>query len=293
LPQAKNSKEGRAEKTGETRLSKAALPAGGAAALWRQIRAEAAAAAAADAVMRPFLRHFILDQPDLRAALMQRLVERLHHKFLDKQVLLHNCAAVFAGINESEAVLAADLAAVYVRDPATKRLLEPLLYYKGFHALQTHRIAHALWQAGRRDFALYLQSRSSSVFQTDIHPAAQIGRGVILDHATGLVIGATAVVEDNVTLLHEVTLGGTSKTGGDRHPKIRPNVLIGAGAKILGNIEVGEGAKLAANAVILQNVPPYATMAGVPGRIMARAGEASSRGGAKTGSAGGKGKSRA
>ena len=154
------------------------------------------------------------------------------------------------------------------RDPACERFIEPFLYFKGFHALQTHRLAHWLWSNDRRDFALYLQSRSSDVFQTDIHPAARFGRGVFIDHATGLVVGATAVVEDDVSILQNVTLGGTGKEAGDRHPKIRSGAMIGAGAKILGNIEVGACARIAAGSVVLRAVPANATVAGVPARVI-------------------------
>ena len=158
------------------------------------------------------------------------------------------------------------------RDPATTRFIEPVLYYKGFHAIQTHRLAHWLWSKGRRDFALYLQSRSSAVFQCDINPAARIGRGIFLDHATGLVVGETAVIEDDVSILHDVTLGGTGKEHGDRHPKIRHGVLIGAGAKILGNIEVGHCARIAAGSVVIKPVPHNVTVAGVPAKVVGEAG---------------------
>jgi serine O-acetyltransferase len=162
----------------------------------------------------------------------------------------------------------ADLLAVLERDPACNRLIEPVLYFKGFHALQTHRLAHWLWNNGRSDFALTLQSLSSQIFQTDIHPAARIGKGVFLDHATGVVIGATSIVEDDVSMLHGVTLGGTGRTRGDRHPKVRRGVLIGAGAKVLGNIEIGRCAMIAAGSVVLDPVPPNKTVAGVPARIV-------------------------
>ena len=165
-----------------------------------------------------------------------------------------------------------DIQAYYDRDPACDRFLMPVLYFKGFHAIQTHRLAHWLWKKGRRDFALYLQSRSSAVFQTDINPAAKIGKGIFLDHATGLVVGETAVVEDNVSILQGVTLGGTGKEMGDRHPKIRHGVLIGAGAKILGNIEIGHCTKVAAGSVVVKPVPPNKTVAGVPARIIGEAG---------------------
>jgi len=157
-----------------------------------------------------------------------------------------------------------DLQAFRERDPACVRYSIPLLYFKGFHALQAYRVGHFLWQQGRSELALYLQSRVSEVFAVDIHPAAQIGSGILLDHATGLVIGETAVVGDHVSLLHEVTLGGTGKETGDRHPKIRSGVLIGAGAKILGNVEIGEGAKVAAGSMVLNDVPAHCTVAGVP-----------------------------
>ena len=166
----------------------------------------------------------------------------------------------------------ADIVATVDRDPATHRYLEPVLYFKGFHAIQTYRLAHWLWQRNRKDLAYYLQSRSSAAFQTDIHPAARIGRGIFLDHATGLVVGETAVIEDDVSMLHGVTLGGTGNQDGDRHPKIRRGVMIGAGAKILGNIEVGCCARIAAGSVVLQAVPPQKTVAGVPAKVIGEAG---------------------
>jgi len=162
----------------------------------------------------------------------------------------------------------ADISAVLERDPACTRLIEPFLYFKGFHAIQAHRLNHWLWHHGERDFALYLQSRSSEVFQTDIHPAAKFGHGIFLDHATGLVVGETAEVGDDVSMLHHVTLGGSGKESGDRHPKIRRGVVIGAGAAILGNIEVGEHARVAAGSVVLKAVPAHATVAGVPAKVV-------------------------
>ncbi len=166
----------------------------------------------------------------------------------------------------------ADIVATIDRDPATTRFIEPVLYYKGFHAIQTHRLAHWLLGKGRKDFALYLQSRSSAVFQCDINPAAKIGRGIFLDHATGLVVGETAVIDDDVSILHDVTLGGTGKEHEDRHPKIRRGVMIGAGAKILGNIEVGHCARIAAGSVVIKPVPNNVTVAGVPAKVVGEAG---------------------
>lgn len=166
----------------------------------------------------------------------------------------------------------ADIKAIVERDPACGRLIEPLLFFKGFHAIQTHRLAHWLWSRGARDFALYLQSRSSDAFQTDIHPAARFGRGVFLDHATGLVVGATAVVEDDVSILQDVTLGGTGKESGDRHPKVRRGVMIAAGAKILGNIEIGACSRIAAGSVVVHPVSRNVTVAGVPAKVIGPAG---------------------
>jgi serine O-acetyltransferase len=165
----------------------------------------------------------------------------------------------------------ADLAATVDRDPAADRYIEPLLYFKGFHAIQTHRLAHWLLNKGRKDFALYLQSVSSAVFQVDINPAAKVGRGIFMDHATSVVIGETAVIEDDVSILQGVTLGGTGKEDGDRHPKIRQGVLIGAGAKVLGNIEIGRCSRIASGSVVLKPVPANSTVAGVPAKVVGHA----------------------
>jgi serine O-acetyltransferase len=161
-----------------------------------------------------------------------------------------------------------DLTAVVERDPAARGMAQPFLYYKGFHALESYRVSHSLWNQGRNALALYLQNRISEVFAVDIHPAARIGKGILIDHATGVIIGETAVVGDDVSMLHEVTLGGTGKEGGDRHPKVGDGVLIGAGAKILGNIRIGEGSKIAAGSVVLKEVPPHSTVAGIPARVV-------------------------
>lgn len=164
----------------------------------------------------------------------------------------------------------ADIEATVARDAAVSDLLTPLLYFKGFHAVQAHRLAHYLWQRGRFQLALFLQSRIAETFGVDIHPAAQIGKGVMFDHATGIVIGETAVVEDNVSILQSVTLGGTGNESGDRHPKIRQGVMVGAGAKILGNIEIGEGSKVGAGSVVLDSVPAHVTVVGVPAKVVGR-----------------------
>jgi serine O-acetyltransferase len=166
-----------------------------------------------------------------------------------------------------------DLVAMFERDPACFSLLEPLLFFKGFLALSTYRVAHQLWQDGRRWLALYLQSVASEAFAVDIHPAARIGCGILLDHATSFVVGETAIIEDDVSILHEVTLGGTGKECGDRHPIIRSGVLLGAGAKILGRVEIGTGAKVGAGSVVLNDVPPHTTVAGVPAVVVGQPGE--------------------
>lgn len=163
-----------------------------------------------------------------------------------------------------------DIKAVHRRDAAVNDYLTPLIHFKGFHAVQVHRMAHYLWQHGRHQLALFLQSRNSETFGVDIHPAAQIGKGVMFDHATGIVIGETAVVEDNVSILQSVTLGGTGHESGDRHPKVRQGVLVGAGVKILGNIEIGEGSKVGAGSVVLSSVPPHVTVVGVPAKVVGR-----------------------
>jgi serine O-acetyltransferase len=197
---------------------------------------------------------------------------RVAHPALSADLVEQAYDEALADDSEIAIGMRADVAAVLDRDPACYRVLEPVLYFKGFHALQCHRLANWLWRKGRRDFALYLQSRSSEVFQTDINPAAKIGKGIFLDHATGLVVGETAVIEDDVSMLHSVTLGGTGKQGGDRHPKIRKGVLLGAGAKILGNIEVGQCSRVAAGSVVLASVPRNKTVAGVPAKVVGEAG---------------------
>ncbi len=236
--------------------------------LWIKLRKEAQDALEQSPILATLFVDSILNRATFEAAIFHRVAARLKNDIVAQGVIVH----AFYRAAEAEpaliGALRADIAAVVERDPATERFIEPFLYFKGFHALQTHRLANFLWRTGERDFALYLQSRSSDVFQTDIHPAAYIGKGVFLDHATGLVVGETAVVEDDVSLLQNVTLGGTGKVAGERHPKLRKGVIVGAGAKILGNIEIGDYAKIAAGAVVLAPVPAYATVAGVPAKIL-------------------------
>ena len=240
--------------------------------IWGAIRDEARAIIEADPVMTTFIYSAILDHDRLEDAVIARIASRLHSRDIPGDIIRHKFDAMADADAEWSDILRIDIAAVYDRDPACDRLIEPILYFKGFHAIQTHRLAHWNWKQGHRDFAYYLQSRSSQVFQTDINPAARMGRGIFMDHATGVVIGATAVVGDNVSLLHGVTLGGTGKESGDRHPKIGSGVLLGAGAKVLGNIRVGDCSRVAAGSLVLKDVPDKVTVAGVPGKIVGVAG---------------------
>jgi serine O-acetyltransferase len=240
--------------------------------VWARIRREAEGVARHEPELATFIYSTILHHDTLEAAVVYRLSERLDHAALAGELIRQAYADALEDTPTIGDSFRADIVATVDRDPATHRLLEPVLYYKGFHAIETHRLAHWLWTKGRRDFALYLQSRASAVFQCDIHPAAKIGRGMFLDHASSVVIGETAVIEDDVSMLHGVTLGGSGKEAGDRHPKIRYGVMIGAGAKILGNIEVGHCARIAAGSVVLKPVPNNVTVAGVPAKVVGVAG---------------------
>jgi serine O-acetyltransferase len=241
-------------------------------AVFARVRAEAEVIARREPEIAGTLYATILNQETLDAAIAHRLAARLGHSDVPAEILRQTFLDIIGRDPAIGDAFRADILAVLDRDPACTRLIEPLLYFKGFHAIQTHRMAHALWKVGRRDFALYLQSRSSQVFQADIHPAAVMGKGIFMDHATGVVVGSTVVIEDNVSMLQDVTLGGTGKETGDRHPKIRHGVLIGAGAIILGNIEIGHCSRIAAGSVVLQPVPNKKTVAGVPARIVGEAG---------------------
>ncbi|MBI1619468.1 serine O-acetyltransferase [Aquamicrobium zhengzhouense] len=240
--------------------------------IWDTIRAEAFAAVERDPILSGFLYSTVLNQSSLESSVIHRVSERLDHSDLPSDLIRQTYEEMVGSNPDWGTAVRVDIQAYYDRDPACDRFMMPMLYFKGFHAIQTHRLAHWLWNEGRKDFALYLQSRSSAVFQTDIHPAARIGKGIFVDHATGIVVGETAVIDDDVSILHNVTLGGTGKAGGDRHPKIRHGVLIGAGAKILGNIEVGHCSKIAAGSVLLNSIPNNKTVAGVPARIIGETG---------------------
>ena len=238
--------------------------------LWDRIREETAHHASDEPILASFLHATILNHNELERALSFHLANQLGNptasSLLLREVMLQALKAD-TGIQEA---IRADLQAVLDRDSACHELYIPFLYFKGFHALQTYRVAHWLWQQGRESLALFFQNRMSAEFGVDIHPAARLGKGIMLDHATGLVIGETAVVGNNVSILQSVTLGGTGKDEGDRHPKIGDGVLISAGAKILGNIRVGEGAKVGAGSVVLEDVPAHTTVAGVPAKVVGR-----------------------
>jgi serine O-acetyltransferase len=240
--------------------------------VWRRIREEAHAVTQSDPSLGGFIFGAILNHSSFEHALCHRLAQRLGHGEVGADLVLQAFDDALEVEPEIGQSARADIVATFDRDPACHRFIEPFLYFKGFHAVQTHRMAHRLWALGRKDFAYYLQSRSSSVFGADIHPGARVGKGIMIDHGHGIVIGETAVVEDNVSMLHSVTLGGTGKEHGDRHPKVRQGVLIGAGAKILGNIEIGHCSRIAAGSVVLEDVPPNRTVAGVPAKIIGYAG---------------------
>ena len=240
--------------------------------VWSRIVREAEAAVEDEPLLGGALHSGILHYKDLESALAYRLAQKLSSGEMSEQILREIADEAYAADPGLGAAARADIVAVFDRDPACSRFLQPLMYFKGFQAVQAYRVGHWLWTRGRRDFAYFIQMRVSEVFGIDIHPAARIGRGIMIDHAHSIVIGETAVVGDNVSMLHSVTLGGTGKETEDRHPKIGDGVLIGAGAKVLGNIRVGNCSRIAAGSVVLEEVPPCKTVAGVPARIVGEAG---------------------
>ncbi len=241
--------------------------------VWDAIRAEAMEAIEKEPTLSSFLYAVILNHATLEDALSFQLAAKLESVTLPALTLRELVDEAFRNQPFIGEDIREDIRAVRQRDPACRMFCMPLLYFKGFQALQAHRVAHYYWCQGRMHLALFLQSRMSEVFAVDIHPAARIGKGIMIDHATGVVIGETAIVGDNVSLLHAVTLGGTGKEWGDRHPKIHDGVMIAAGAKILGNVTIGKGCKIAAGAVVLQDMPPHTTVAGVPGKPVGSARE--------------------
>ncbi len=238
--------------------------------LWQSIRDEATGMIKEEPFLASFLHSTILNHFTFGSALSFHLSNKLDSPTVPAIVIREIIEQALRVDPDILAALRADIHAVVERDPACDDFSTPFLFFKGFHALQCYRIAHWLWQENRHTLALFLQNRISEVFAVDIHPAAKIGKGIMIDHATGIVIGETTVVEDNVSLMQSVTLGGTGKEAGDRHPKIRAGVLVAAGAKILGNVEIGEGVKVGAGSVVLHDVPPHVTVAGVPAKVVGK-----------------------
>ena len=240
--------------------------------VWDRLRNEAENAVVAEPVIAGFIHTSILQHASFENALAYRVASKLASAEISEQALTDTCnKAIFAGAQVTNAARA-DVMAVVDRDPACNRYMQPLLYFKGFLAVQAYRVANWLWTNNQKDMAYFFQMRTSEVFGIDIHPAAKIGKGLMIDHAHSIVIGETSVVGDNVSMLHSVTLGGTGKDDEDRHPKIGDGVMIGAGAKVLGNIKVGSCCRIAAGSVVLQEIPPKKTVAGVPAKIVGEAG---------------------
>jgi serine O-acetyltransferase len=240
--------------------------------VWTTIRHEANEIALNEPLMASLVHAGILHHGSLERALSYRIAQKLASPDMSELILRENVDEALQADRRLGAAARADILAVYERDPACHRYLQPLLFFKGFQALQCYRIGHWLWEQRRRDMAYFIQMRTSEVFGVDIHPGALMGNGIMIDHAHSIVIGETATVGDNVSMLHSVTLGGTGKEDGDRHPKIGDGVLIGAGAAILGNIRVGGCSRIAAGSVVLRDVPPCKTVAGVPARVVGEAG---------------------
>ena len=240
--------------------------------IWDQIQHEAQQAAKDEPLIGGFVHACVLHHKSIEKALSYRIAAKLASNEMSMVVVREIVDEAYVQDPSLVEAARADLVAIYERDPACHRLLQPILYFKGYQAVQAYRVGHHLWQQGKRDLAYFVQMRVSEIFGVDIHPAAQIGKGIMIDHAHSIVIGETAMVGDNVSMLHSVTLGGTGKEEEDRHPKIGNGVLIGAGAKVLGNITVGHCSRIAAGSVVLENVPPCKTVAGIPARIVGEAG---------------------
>jgi serine O-acetyltransferase len=240
--------------------------------VWQDLREEAIRMAASEPALASFVHATILNHERLEEALTYHLAQKLGNDDVGAMQVRQVFDQAFADAPVIGEEVRADLSAIYDRDPAVNTFVEPFLFFKGFHALQAYRVTHWLWAKGRKAFAFHFQNRISEVFGLDIHPAARVGRGVMIDHGTGVVIGETAVVEDDVSMLQGVTLGGTGKEAGDRHPKVRRGVMIGSGAKILGNIEIGAFSRVGAGSVVLKDVPERCTAVGVPAKVVGCAG---------------------
>lgn len=240
--------------------------------VWTRVCDEAREAIATEPLLGGLIHSSLLHHSSMERALAYRFSLKLASGEMSEQILREIADQAYDSDPELGAAARADLMAVYDRDPACHRFIQPILFFKGYQAVQAYRIGHWLWMQGRKDLAYFVQMRVSEVFGVDIHPAARVGKGLMIDHAHSIVIGETAVVGDNVSMLHSVTLGGTGKEDGDRHPKIGNGVLIGAGAKVLGNITIGNCSRIAAGSVVLQDIPPMKTVAGVPAKIVGEAG---------------------
>lgn len=240
--------------------------------VWDRIRADAAQLVEEEPIMGGLVHSGVLHHSSLEKVLSYRMAFKLASDEMPTQILRELVEEAYNSDPALGDAARADLTAVLERDPACHRIIQPILYFKGFQAVQAYRVANWLWREGRKAMAYFIQMRSSEVFGVDIHPGATVGRGIMIDHAHSIVIGETAVVGDNVSMLHSVTLGGTGKADGDRHPKIENGVLIGAGAKVLGNIKIGYCSRIAAGSVVLQDIPPCKTVAGVPAKIVGEAG---------------------
>jgi len=240
--------------------------------IWSELRRQAAALAESEPALASFAHATILKHQRLEEALSYHLAKKLGNEDLGPMLVREIFQEAFAADPAIGEAVRADLSAVFERDPACHSYVQAFLFFKGFHSLQCHRVAHWLWNKDRVPMALFIQSRVSELFAVDIHPAAKFGRGIMVDHATGIVIGETAIVEDDVSMLHGVNLGGTGKETGDRHPKVRRGVMLGAGAKVLGNIEVGEYSRVGGGSVVLKPVPAHCTVAGVPAKVIGCAG---------------------
>lgn len=237
---------------------------------WLKLKAQAQEIAQSEPLLASFIHSCILTHHNFESSLSFILSNKLADDVMPALVIREVFDEAYLLAPDIIEAAVDDIDAVFTRDAAVNDYLTPLLYFKGFHSIQVHRMAHYLWQKGRHQLALFLQSRNSEMFGVDIHPAARIGKGVMFDHATGIVVGETAVIEDCVSILQNVTLGGTGNESGDRHPKVRQGVLVGAGAKILGNIEIGEGSKVGAGSVVLDHVPPHVTVVGVPAKVVGK-----------------------
>ncbi len=240
--------------------------------VWAQILVEAEKAVSDEPLMGGFIHACILHHKSIERALSYRIAAKLASNEMSMSVIREIVEDAYAADPTLVAAARADLVAIYERDPACHRLLQPILFFKGYQAVQAYRVGHYLFAQGQRDLAYFVQMRVSEIFGVDIHPGARIGKGIMIDHAHSIVIGETAVVGDNVSMLHSVTLGGTGKEEEDRHPKIGDGVLIGAGAKVLGNIRVGHCSRIAAGSVVLEEVAPCKTVAGIPAKIVGEAG---------------------